>query len=169
MEDLISYLARATVVGQKVTLDVIRDGKEQQIPVTLEARPETEKTSVPSDSTIKGNAWLGVTPTDLSKEIIDAMKLDEKTTGALIVSIEKDSPADKAGLRGGDKPVEINGNQVMVGGDIITAFDGTAVENVKDLRNLILRASPGDEIKLTVMRDGSEKEVNLKLEERPAQ
>jgi len=168
-EDLISYLARATVVGQKVKLDIIRDGKTMQVEATLEARPSTEKTAQADDESIKGNAWMGVTPSDVTPEIAEAMNLEKNTKGALIVSIEKDGPADKAGLRGGDKPLEINGETIMVGGDIITAMDGKSIESVLDLRNRILRASPGDEVKLTILRDGKEQEITVKLEERPAQ
>lgn len=168
-EDLVSYLARATVVGQEVKLDIIRDGKEQQVSVKLEARPDVEKTAEPKESTIKGTAWLGVSLLDLTPEIAKQMNLKDGQTGALIQSIEKDSPADKAGLHGGDKPFEVNGNQIMVGGDIITAMDGQAIETVKDLRSQILRANPDDEVKLTIVRDGSEKEITVKLAERPAQ
>jgi serine protease Do len=168
-EDLISYLARATVVGQKVTLDIIRDGKEQQVTATLEARPDVEKTAAPTEEAIKGTAWMGVSLMDVTKEIASAMKLPDGTTGALITSIAKDSPADKAGLLGGDKSLELNGDQIMIGGDIITAMDGNAVESVKDIRNKLLRASPGDEIKMTILRNGSEKEVSVTLAERPAQ
>ena len=168
-EDLISYLARATVVGQKVKLDIIRDGMTMQVEATLEARPSTEKTAQTEDESIKGNAWMGVTPSDVTPEIAEAMGLDKDTKGALIVSLEKDGPADKAGLRGGDKPLEINGETVMVGGDIITAMDGKSIESVLDLRNRILRANPGDDVKLTILRDGKEQELTIKLEERPAQ
>jgi S1-C subfamily serine protease len=168
-EDLISYLARATVVGQKVKLDIIRDGKPMQVETTLEARPAAEKTAQTQDETIKGNAWLGVTPADITPEIAKAMELKDNTKGALIVSLEKDGPADKAGLRGGDKPLEINGETVMVGGDIITAMNGKPVESVKDLRNQILHANPGDEIKMSILRNGSEQDITVKLEERPAQ
>jgi 2-alkenal reductase len=168
-EDLLSYLARATVVGQKVKLDIIRDGKPMQVEATLEARPATEKTATTQDETIKGSAWLGVTPADITPEIAKAMELKDTTKGALIVSLEKDGPADKAGLRGGDKPLDVNGETVMIGGDIITAMNGKAIESVKDLRNQIMRANPGEEVKLTILRGGEEKEITAKLEERPAQ
>jgi len=168
-EDLVSYLARSTVVGQEVKLDIIRDGKEQTVPVKLEARPEVEKTAAPEESSIKGNAWLGVSLYDINADIINGMNLKDGQTGALIQSVEKDSPADKAGLRGGDKPLETNGIQIVTGGDIVTAMNGKTVDTVKDLRNMILRASPGDEIKLTIIRDGSEQEITVKLAERPAQ
>lgn len=168
-EDLVSYLARATVVGQDVKLDIIRDGKEQQITAKLEARPDTEKTAVPPDSTIKGNAWLGVSLQNLTPQIASEMKLNKNATGVLVDTVEKDSPADKAGLKGGSKPLDINGKQIMVGGDIITSIDGEAVANVQDLRGKILQANPGDEIKLTVLRDGAEKEITVTLGERPVQ
>jgi len=168
-EDLVSYLARATVVGQQVKLDIIREGKEMQITATLEARPEKEKTAVPEETSIKGNAWLGVGLQNLTPEISSEMKLDEKVSGVLVATVEKDSPADKAGLKGGNKPMDINGKQIMVGGDIITEIDGESVDNVQVLRSKILRSSPGDEVKLTVLREGVEKEITVTLGERPVQ
>lgn len=168
-EDLISYLARATVVGQKVKLDVIRDGKPMQVEATLEARPATEKTAQTQDAPITGSAYMGVTPTDITPEIAKAMGLKDTTKGALILSLDKDGPADKAGLRGGDKPLQINGETIMVGGDIITAMNGKAVESLKDLRDQLLRANPGDDVKVTILRNGSEQEITVKLIERPAQ
>jgi S1-C subfamily serine protease len=57
----------------------------------------------------------------------------------------------------------------MIGGDIVTAMNGKSIESVKDLRNQILRANPGDEVKMTILRNGSEQEITVKLEERPAQ
>ncbi len=168
-EDLVSYLASSTVVGQKVMLDIIRDGKEMQVEAILEARPETEKTPEPEEGTIQGTAWMGVTLVELNKDIVKAMDLDLETKGVLVTSIEKDGPADKAGIRGGDKPLEVNGNDVMIGGDIVTAYDGEPITNIRDLRNRVLRASPGDEVTLTVLRDGSEKELKLTLEARTAE
>ncbi len=168
-EDLVSYLASSTVVGQKVTLDIIRDGKEMQVEATLEARPETEKTAVPEEEAIKGTAWMGVTLIELDKDILNAMDLNTDTKGVLVTSIEKDGPADKAGLQGGDKPLKVNGSEIMVGGDIVTAYDGDSIESIRDLRNKILRASPGDEVTLTILRDGSEKELKLTLAARPAE
>jgi S1-C subfamily serine protease len=168
-EDLVSYLARATVVGQKVTLDIIRDGKEMQVEATLEARPETEKTAVPEESDIKGTAWMGVTLAELNTTINKAMDLGESTKGVLVTSIEKDGPADKAGLLGGDKPLNVNGNEVMIGGDVITAFNGEAVNNIRDMRNRILRSDPGEEVTLGILRNGSEKDIKLTLAERRAE
>lgn len=168
-EDLVSYLASSTVVGQKVTLDIIRDGMEKQVEAILEARPETEKTPEPQEESIKGTAWMGVTLIELNKDIIKEMDLDDNTKGVLVTSIEKDGPADKAGVQGGDMPLEVNGSEVMIGGDVLTAYNGEPIESIRDLRNRILRANPGDEVTLTVLRAGSEKELKLTLEARTAE
>jgi hypothetical protein len=56
-------------------VDIIRDGKEQQITVKLEARPDVEKTAEPKESTIKGTAWLGVSLLDITPEIAKQMDL----------------------------------------------------------------------------------------------
>ena len=66
------------------------------------------------------------------------------------------SPADDAGLQASDKPFEANGEQIMIGGDVITAVDGKAVETMQDLSAAIKAQKPGDEVELTVLRDGKE-------------
>lgn len=168
-EDLVSYLARATSVGQKVTLDVIRDSKPITIDVILEARPETEKTAQIEEGPIRGNAWLGVGLQTLSSEIANAMELKEGISGVLVTSVEKDSPADKAGLKGGYKPLDVEGREVMIGGDIVTAMNDDNVAAIEDLRGIILRAAPGDEVTLTILREGKEMKVTVMLGERPVQ
>jgi S1-C subfamily serine protease len=87
----------------------------------------------------------------------------------LVVSVEKDSPADEAGVKGGFKPLDVNGKKIMVGGDIVTAVNGASIENVQDLRNQVLRADPGDELKLSILRDGATQEITVTLGERPVQ
>jgi S1-C subfamily serine protease len=168
-EDLVSYLARATSVGQKVTLDVIRDSKPITIVVILEARPETEKTAQVEEGPIRGNAWLGVGLQTLSSDIAKAMELNEGLSGVLITAVEKDSPADKAGLKGGYKPLDVEGREVMIGGDIVTAVNGEDVAAIEDLRGIILRAAPGDEVTLTILREGKEMKISVTLGEKPVQ
>jgi S1-C subfamily serine protease len=96
------------------------------------------------------------------------MKLEKNTKGALIVSIEKDGPAIKPDCAAETSPWRSMAND-HGGRRYITAMDGKSIESVLDLRNRILRASPGDEVKLTILRDGKEQEITVKLEERPAQ
>ena len=71
--------------------------------------------------------------------------------GVKIAAVSDDSPGAKAGL--------------MVG-DIVKKFDGKDVKNLKEYSNLLKEHKPGDEIKLTIDRNGEKKEVKLILVER---
>ncbi len=98
-----------------------------------------------------------------------AMNLPEDQTGVLIAQVEMNSPADQAGLRGSYKPTQTDGEQVLVGGDVIIAIDDQKVTQIEDLVNYLRNAKPGDEVTLTVLRNGEEVEVPVTLGERPAQ
>ena len=81
-----------------------------------------------------------------------------QANGAYITNVTPGSPADKAGLRGG-----LNGE-----GDLITAIDDVQVNVFSNLLSYILdNKSPGDTVRLTILRDGKEMEVNLTLGKRP--
>jgi serine protease Do len=167
-DDLVTYLVRSTEVGEKVTLTVLRDGREQQVEVTLSERPSQKKeaTSTAGETTAEG-AWLGITGMTLSPEVAKAMDLSEDQRGVLVEEVASGSPADKAGLRGSDKPVTISGQRLLVGGDVIVEWDGQAVAQMEELRTLIGKAHPGQEITLKVLRDGKQIQVQVTLEARP--
>jgi 2-alkenal reductase len=88
------------------------------------------------------------------------------STGAYITSITPGGPADKAGLRGGTEPTSISG--VLAGGDLIIAVDGQPVRIFNDLLSYLINyKSPGDLIRLTILREDEEMEVELTLDKRP--
>ena len=173
-EDLTTYLARSGKVGQQVELTVIRDGKETNVTLTLAARPakpqveSTTSQAAPQvePKTVLGGAWLGVAGMTLTPEIAQAMELDADQTGALVEEVVADSPAEKAGLQASSKTFDLNGQQVMIGGDIVTAVEGQAVATMQDLSAAIKAQKPGDEVELTVLRDGEEVAVAVTLGER---
>ena len=77
-------------------------------------------------------------------------------------------PAEKAGLVGSTKPATIDGQEIKVGGDVITAIDGQPVKRFEDLVTFLARnGKVGQTVKLTILRDGSEKTVPLTLAARP--
>ncbi len=80
----------------------------------------------------------------------------------------RDSPADRAGLQGADRRVQLGRSVILVGGDIVTAIDRLALESFDQL-TIYLEAEkrPGVEVTLTVWRDGEEMTVSLTLGERP--
>ncbi|MEN6483021.1 MAG: PDZ domain-containing protein [Anaerolineaceae bacterium] len=167
-EELVSYLASSTRVGQKVTLTILRDGKEQTLDLTLEKRPDSSATSTTVQNAPTGSAWLGITGGTMIPEIADSMGLDQNTQGVLVVEVQSGSPADQSGLKGSFKKVDILGQSMMVGGDVITKIDGKAVTGIQDLREEIAKLEPGQEVTLTLLRNGNEMEVKVTLAEQPS-
>jgi serine protease Do len=165
-DDLVIYLARNTEVGQTVTLTVLRQ-EEVQIQVTLGARPASEAEQPQARGEEQAGAWLGIAGLTVTPEIAQNMGLDSEQQGVLIEQVVQDSPADQAKLRGSDESVTIDGQQVLIGGDVITALDGKVIEQIEDLQTLVRQAEPGQEVTLTILRDGEQIEVPVTLGERP--
>lgn len=90
-------------------------------------------------------------------------------SGVLIRGIAIASPADKAGLRGGTRVVDVRSEPICLGGDIIVAVDGRYVRTMDELvAYLVMHKAPGDIVNLLVVRDRRTFEVPLTLEARPA-
>jgi S1-C subfamily serine protease len=107
--------------------------------------------------------YLGISSLpEVSLAAQKALKLPQ-ATGAYVLDVRPNSPAEKAGLIAGQE----NG-QAAPGGDLIVAVDGQEVRVFGDLLTyLMIQKSPGDTIVLTVLRNGQRKEVPLVLGKRP--
>jgi S1-C subfamily serine protease len=113
--------------------------------------------------------WLGIEGSSLTPEIDQAMGLPKNFKGVLISGTITGGPADKAGLIGSSVQEDINGNQKIIGGDLITAIDGKPVKRIDDLISYIDgQKSVGDKAKLTVYRDGKSIDLTAILTARPA-
>jgi len=110
-------------------------------------------------------AWLGIQGQTLTEDIAAALGIEGE--GVLVAEVVDGSPAAEAGLQGGTSETSVQGQPYVVGGDIITAIDGEAVTSMEELAGTIAEKAPGDEITLTVLRDGATTEVNVTLEVRP--
>jgi serine protease Do len=93
--------------------------------------------------------YLGVLPDDLTKEIAEAIGLG-KPQGAVIRSVIAGSPAEKAGVEGGD---------------VVVKVDGKTVEKAADLRRLVANVKPGAKTTLTVFRRGTTKDIVVTIGE----
>jgi 2-alkenal reductase len=88
--------------------------------------------------------------------------------GVLIAEVQPGTAADDAGLRGGDREVEVMGQSVVVGGDIIVAIDEEALRTFDDLvAYLVSDTAVGQDVTLTILRDGREMKVPVTLGKRP--
>ncbi len=116
------------------------------------------------------HSWLGISGGTLVPEIAKAMGLDESTRGVIIGDVVEGGPAANAGLLGSTQDAEIDGMPVKVGGDVITAIDGTPVNEMEDLINFLSsQTSVGQTVTMTVLRDSAETSVPVTLAARPAQ
>jgi 2-alkenal reductase len=114
--------------------------------------------------------WIGISGTSLTYDLAQAMNLDPQQKGALIVDVASNGPAAKAGLRGSSQQATINGQQVPVGGDVITAINGKAVKSFEDLASILFNSTQaGQSITLTILRNGQTKSVSLTLGVLPKQ
>jgi S1-C subfamily serine protease len=180
-DDMVTYLSRSTNVGQKITLSLLRGGKNMNVDVTLEARPSDQTALAPSLGTqvpqnpqnpqnpqVTNGAYLGISGIDLSAEINQAMNLSSTQQGVLVERVQAGSPAEQAGLKAGTQTLTINGQSIFVGGDVITAIDGQSVSGIQDLRSVLSQDQPGKQVTFDVLRGGKTSQVLVKLGTIPA-
>jgi S1-C subfamily serine protease len=112
------------------------------------------------------HAYLGISGATITPELAQAINLPVKE-GVLVQTVEPDGPADKAGVEGGDTTGTIEGVEVGLGGDVITAIDGEKLKSMDEVIAIVSEAEPGDELELTLLRDGDEKTATVTLADRP--
>jgi len=110
-------------------------------------------------------AYLGVSSRTID-DSLDALNL-ASADGALVQTVEPDSPADRAGLRGGSEQQEIGVETIRLGGDIIKAVDAKKVRDSDDVSQLIGTKRPGDRVSLEILRNGTRRTVSVTLGRRP--
>jgi len=113
--------------------------------------------------------WLGVAGRDMTPGIADRLGLEEPR-GFLVMEVVAGSPAAAAGIRGGDEDATIDGMPVKLGGDVIVGVDNQTVRKIDDILVYLQREKTvGDELQLTILRDGQEMNVAAVLGARPSQ
>jgi len=117
--------------------------------------------------------WLGIEPISLTPDRARVFREAGMNVpvdrGVLVLQTVRGGPADQAGIRGGDRAVQIGRYRVPLGGDIITEVDGEPIDDYQDLTvYLETQTRVGDAVEVTFVRDGEEQTVTVTLEERPA-
>ena len=134
----LSIKIASMVPSQKVNIAVIRDSESLTFDVVLGKREEGATTaSIPSQDVGKSvREKLGVQIHDLTGELAERYK---DQTGVLVMEVDKDSPAEAAGLRKGD---------------LIKEIDKQAVTSAKEFATAIKDTTPGTDVLLRVTREG---------------
>jgi 2-alkenal reductase len=112
-------------------------------------------------------AYVGISTDDLTPELARRLGVSVRR-GALVTKVP-DGPAREAGLRAGNEVVEVNGRQVQVGGDVVTAIDDHPVRSGDDLVRIVAGdLLPGQVVTFSVVRGARRLSLAVRLAERPA-
>jgi S1-C subfamily serine protease len=113
-------------------------------------------------------AFIGVTTQTLYPQLAAELGIDAKN-GALISKVEPNSPAEKAGLKGGSDKLRFQAQEVVKGGDLIVAIDGKPVTSSADVARLIADKRPGQDVTFEIVRGGNHSDVKVTLGPRPGE
>ncbi|MBA2364111.1 MAG: trypsin-like peptidase domain-containing protein [Chloroflexia bacterium] len=110
-------------------------------------------------------AWMGIAGYDLDTTTAHEQDL-RVTEGVLVLEVVAGGPAADAGVRGGQGG---NGQMLPEGGDVITAVEGTKITDMSGLGDAVAAKRLGQEVRLTVLRDGQTRQITVKLAAWPDQ
>ncbi|MBN1893867.1 PDZ domain-containing protein [bacterium] len=152
-EDLTWYV-QTTEPGTKVQLKIRRDSKDMDIPVTIEKNRKNRGFAFGPHAFMYSfnvnRPWLGVQLHDLSADLAPYFQ-SAADGGALILEVEEDSPAEKAGLKAGD---------------VIVELDQEKIECPEDVTGILEDFEAGEEVSLQVLRKGQKLTFKAELDER---
>ncbi len=157
--DIILKVAGDTVNSQKdvrqslqslrdnevVEVQILRDGE----PLTVQVKPE--KNEIREVIRLGGRNYIGVQLQELDTDLAAYFKVDPKA-GVLVTGVEPDSPAAVAGIRSGD---------------VLTHFNGNKIDSPDEVREDVGELKDGETAEITLVRQGIEKKVTVKPENRP--
>jgi S1-C subfamily serine protease len=114
-------------------------------------------------------AYLGVSTQDVTPGLAARFGIAARR-GALVVTVESGTPAERAGLRGGDQAEAYNGLRITLGGDVIVRIGRFPVRSSDDVSRIVTEElRVGRTVPVTIVRDGTErKTLRLTPTERPA-
>jgi S1-C subfamily serine protease len=111
-------------------------------------------------------AYIGISSQSLYPQFARKLGLDT-TFGGLVAEVVSGGPAEEAGIRGGDDKLTFQAGRYRTGGDVILKVDDRDIVRPDDLAEVIATHQPGDEVTLTILRDGEQEQIELTLGKRP--
>ena len=110
--------------------------------------------------------WLGVQGQFVASELKQLLRV-ELVDGFLVEAVEPGSPAEQKGLQGGFFEITVEGQPVLLGGDIITEINGVVIDDPAKLATTLGELKVGSVLKMTFVRDGKKLAAELTMGERP--
>ncbi len=110
--------------------------------------------------------WLGISSLEVVPELAQALSLPVKS-GVLVAEVVPGGPADRGGLRGGQRTIVVGRMRFPTGGDIIVSLDGHKVESQGDINLSLFKKRPGDTVEVVFYRGGQKQTAKVILAERP--
>ncbi|MCA9743609.1 MAG: PDZ domain-containing protein [Deferribacteres bacterium] len=150
----LSSLVRNTEPNTDVEVKIFREGEEKTVTLTV-ARMKPRSANVYSFGkgdnvfTLRNRPMLGVRVAELNEDLAPYFKVDSPH-GVLVLQVEKDSPAEKAGLKAGD---------------VILKIDGEKVRDYEELTDILSYYEDGEEVNLDFVRQGKNNKVAVTLDE----
>src|SRR6266581_6329537 len=110
--------------------------------------------------------WLGIQGRAVDQRLSSVVRMP-LVPGYLVEVVYDGSPADRAGIRGGSVSIVLQGDEYLLGGDVVTAINGQAVRSHQDYIARVGALRPGQRVRVTVVREGQSREMMLTVSERP--
>ena len=110
--------------------------------------------------------WIGFHGQLIGEDLRKLLRMP-LADGLAVEVVEAGSPAEKAGLRSGQIDVEVDGQQLLLGGDIVTEINGVRLSDPDRLEEAMRSLRVGGMVKLAIFRDGTVRRVEYALPERP--
>ena len=144
-----ALLADAKNIGFAIPINVVKQVMPQLVQQGRVIRP-----------------WLGVSGKVIGKQVRALLKLP-LVDGFLVQTVEPGSPAAKVGVHEGELLIAISGEEFLFGGDIITAANGIELDETEKFAQFVRALRVGDTVHLTLYHEGTTREVEFSLPERP--
>jgi S1-C subfamily serine protease len=106
--------------------------------------------------------FLGVKTVQVQGDLAQALDLPAEG-GLLVTQVESNSAAEEAGIQGPRRVVVVGNVELPIGGDLIVSVDGKSVTRDDDLQRTLNHKRAGENLELTVYRNGKTQKINVKL------
>jgi S1-C subfamily serine protease len=110
--------------------------------------------------------WLGLQGREIDNSVTSILRMP-LVPGYLIEVVYDGSPAERVGIRGGTLSVVVQGEEYLIGGDILASIENTSIRTHQEYLAKVKTLRPGQRVRLTILRDGQRREVTLTVGERP--